>query len=356
MIKSYDFVFLTNIPSFYKINLYNNLSKKFSVKVIFFSKTSAIRQGDFYKGEMKFDHTYLTDVPYENRNKLATLYKVYKELKNIEYKKLIYPGWELKELLLLSLVTPYNANAIAVETCILETKKTPLIWWVKKQYVNRMSLALPSGELQADIFSAMGYRGKVIPTNGVGIPHDSFYDENDRRNKIGEGELKYLYVGRLSEEKNPEIICKVASELRKKLTVVGYGPQESMLRNKYSDYIKFTGLINNDELKTIYKEHDVLVVPSRTEAWGLVIDEALCSGLVILASDQVGSKNDLILNKGTGSIFDYQSETALAHAIQDIETNYKIYKNNVNNLKLKDLFAEKIEPYTLMLSEYRDND
>lgn len=349
MTTIYDFIFITNIPSFYKINLYNKLAEKYNIKVIFFSKTSVIRPNDFYNGVMHFDHIFLTDKPFEERNKFLTFVSVYKEIRKHKYKKIIYPGWELRELLILAFITPWRSNAIAVETCILETKKTPLIWWVKKQYVNRMSVGLPSGELQADIFRLMNFTGHVIHTNGVGIPHDSFYCKKERKSELDKDCLKYLYVGRLSEEKNPGIICKVASRFGKKLTIVGYGPLEDSLREKYSNNVSFLGQINNDKLKSIYEQHDVLVVPSKTEAWGLVIDEALCSGLVILASNQVGSINDLVINKKTGVIFDYLSETSLADKMIDIELNYKEYKKNVDNLILAEFLAEKIEPYSKLL-------
>jgi glycosyltransferase involved in cell wall biosynthesis len=352
MSLNYDFVIITNIPSFYKINLYNHLSKKYKIKVIFISATSVIRPGDFYQGEMKFEYTFISDRAFEERNKIVTLYKIYVELRNIKFKKIIYPGWEIKELLILSILTPYKCNAIAVETCILETKKTPLIWWIKKLYVNRMSLGLPSGELQAEIFRAMNFRGRLIHTNGVGVPHDSFYVAGDRKSYTN-CEFSYLYVGRLSEEKNPEILCKAAIKGNKKLTVVGYGPQESELKDKYASKIDFLGRVNNNDLKKIYKEHDILVVPSKTEAWGLVIDEALCSGLVIIASDQVGSINDLVLNKDTGVTFDYRSEDALLNAMNVLEKNYAYYQKNVNNLDLKNLLLEKIEPYSHLLDEIR---
>ncbi|AMO82650.1 hypothetical protein [Obesumbacterium proteus] len=69
----YDLTFITNIPAFYKVNLFNRLNEFLKIKVIFISKTSEIRSDDFYGRELAFDHIFLSSTPYENRNKLQVL-------------------------------------------------------------------------------------------------------------------------------------------------------------------------------------------------------------------------------------------------------------------------------------------
>jgi hypothetical protein len=57
---AYDFVFITHLPSFYKVNLYEQLSRRGSVFVIFLGASSTIRTADFVKEPAAFDHFFLS--------------------------------------------------------------------------------------------------------------------------------------------------------------------------------------------------------------------------------------------------------------------------------------------------------
>ncbi|MGL4158700.1 hypothetical protein ACSYT5_05490, partial [Escherichia coli] len=57
--KQYDAVFLTNVPAFYKVNLFNEIQKNKDIFVIFVSDKSKIRNEDFYSYDFAFDHFFL---------------------------------------------------------------------------------------------------------------------------------------------------------------------------------------------------------------------------------------------------------------------------------------------------------
>ena len=73
--KSYDKVFITNLPSFYKKNLYNEINKKQRVLAIFTDDGDPTRNGDFYNGNIEFDS--------ENLGKRNSFSKVFFLLKII---------------------------------------------------------------------------------------------------------------------------------------------------------------------------------------------------------------------------------------------------------------------------------
>ncbi|MER1975252.1 glycosyltransferase family 4 protein [Pseudocitrobacter faecalis] len=294
---------------------------------------------------MHFEHVFISDSSYETRSKLRCLMKISTILNGCNYRKIVYPGWEVKELFFLSLLTSKKSNCVAVESSILETKKTGIVWWVKKIFLKRMSTGLPSGDLQAEIFRLMGFKGQLVYTNGVGVLNESFYKKSKHQSKEINSSLNYLYVGRISEEKNLKLLCEVFSSSARRLTIVGYGPQEEELMEKYHKDIVFLGEKNNDELKKIYEEHQVFILPSKSEPWGLVVEEALCSGLPVVVSDMVGSKNELVTNKSTGVIFKYDDKKSLLTALEKIEQNYVFYKHSVNQIDVQALLYEKITPY-----------
>jgi glycosyltransferase involved in cell wall biosynthesis len=90
----------------------------------------------------------------------------------------------------------------------------------------------------------------------------------------------HLYVGRIAVEKNVEHFC--ALDLPGSKLVVGDGPQLAELRAKYPD-VRFVGPKFGKELARHYAASDVFVFPSKTDTFGLVILEALASGLPVVA-------------------------------------------------------------------------
>jgi glycosyltransferase involved in cell wall biosynthesis len=94
-----------------------------------------------------------------------------------------------------------------------------------------------------------------------------------------------LYVGRVAVEKNLEAFLELDHPGRK--VVVGDGPQLAVLRQRYPD-VTFTGDRQGEDLAKCYASADVFVFPSRTDTFGLVLLEAMASGLPVAAFPVTG--------------------------------------------------------------------
>lgn len=90
----------------------------------------------------------------------------------------------------------------------------------------------------------------------------------------------FLYVGRVAVEKN--IGAFLGADLPGTKVVVGDGPQIDELRRKYPAVL-FTGAKQGEELAAHYSAASVFVFPSRTDTFGLVLLEALASGVPVAA-------------------------------------------------------------------------
>jgi len=108
----------------------------------------------------------------------------------------------------------------------------------------------------------------------------------------------WLNVGRVAPEKNIEAFLSL--ELEGTKLVVGDGPQLAELRNKYPR-VHFVGAKRGEELALFYGASDVFVFPSRTDTFGLVILEALASGLPVAALPVPGPL-DVIGDSRTGAL------------------------------------------------------
>ena len=67
--------------------------------------------------------------------------------------------------------------------------------------------------------------------------------------------------------------------------MVGFGRIEAQLKAAAGKNIKFIGAVDNKDLPAVYRANDVFVLPSVSETWGLVVEEALNNGLPVLLSD-----------------------------------------------------------------------
>ena len=98
----------------------------------------------------------------------------------------------------------------------------------------------------------------------------------------------WLYVGRIAVEKNIEAF--LALDLPGTKLVVGDGPARSRLEAKYPA-VKFLGALTGEPLARAYAGSDVFVFPSRTDTFGLVVLEALASGLPVAAYPVEGPRD-----------------------------------------------------------------
>ncbi|WP_318435588.1 glycosyltransferase [Photobacterium leiognathi] len=344
MSTTYDLLILTNLPSFYKINLYNQISKNKKIKVLFICNNSTIRNSDFTNAEIEFDYDIISYDFYENRNKIKVFLSLIKKIYTIKYEKIFYSGWETIEVVPLLYLVPKNKNNIIIESSILESNVTGFKGFIKRIFVSRCSDAFPSGKLQIDLLKALNFTGNIHITHGVGLLNPSFYQmisEKRSRNV----DKKFIYVGRLSSEKNIKYLIDSFNINGKKLTIVGDGPEFDYLYELANDNITFSGYINNEIIKKLLLEHDVFILPSVSEVWGLVVEEALFSGLPVLVSENVGCKFDLVESPKTGLVFKLNDISDINSKIEEINDNYDFYYNNVLHLKYSDRVKLQVEAY-----------
>lgn len=159
--------------------------------------------------------------------------------------------------------------------------------------------------LEADL-AARGFGKLVRWTRGVDT--DLFRPRPDlERDQAGP---VFLYVGRLAVEKNIEAFLDL--DLPGTKVVVGDGPERQRLEAAYPR-ARFPGSLEGDALAAAYARADVFVFPSRTDTFGLVLLEALASGLPVAAYPVMGPL-DVLGTSGCG-VLDEDLRTAALKAL-----------------------------------------
>ena len=129
-----------------------------------------------------------------------------------------------------------------------------------------------------------------------------------------------VFVGKLEPIKRPLDLFQAMARLGPKasLLVVGTGEWEPDCRaesERLGLRVAWAGFLNQSALGRAYAAADCLALPSRSDTWGLVVNEALATGLPCVVSDGVGSAPDLVTSGETGETFPVGDVAALARAL-----------------------------------------
>ena len=148
--------------------------------------------------------------------------------------------------------------------------------------------------------------------------------------------IKLLYVGYLKHSKGvdrlPEILSKLNRKSKKEfeLTIVGDGElrrsiEQACSKKELTDTVEFTGQIPNEELPTVYAEHDIFLYPGRwDEPFGRIFLEAMAAGTPVVATD-IGSVKEII---GGAGVVTEQSIPGLVDGIISIVADSELQNHS----------------------------
>ncbi|HAX40967.1 MAG TPA: glycosyltransferase family 4 protein [Bryobacteraceae bacterium] len=150
------------------------------------------------------------------------------------------------------------------------------------------------------------------------------------------GELRLLFVGTLHHLKGLDVLLEALGQLqaeRFQLTIAGVPPvdepqywEELRRSERYraiEGRIHYAGHLNPHELAAVYREHDVLVHPTRKDVWPKVIEEAMSFGLPVITTTHCGSGAELVKEGKTGFIVRAGDALALRGAIEKLVEDRK---------------------------------
>jgi len=167
-----------------------------------------------------------------------------------------------------------------------------LYWWLRR-FHNAGAGTLVATQSLASELAGHGFANVRLWTRGV----DTELYRPDRRKDLGPPRPIFLTVGRVAVEKNlPDFLDL---DLPGSKVVVGDGPALATLKKLYPD-ATFLGTRTGVELAEIYASADVFVFPSRTDTFGIVLLEALASGLPVAAHNVTGPAD--IFADGVGGV------------------------------------------------------
>ncbi len=211
----------------------------------------------------------------------------------------------------------------------------PLLWrWIRTLH-NRADLNLCTSQAVLSELSRRKFRNVHLWKRGVDTELFRPQRRDARmRSRLSGGKPEktiLLYVGRLASEKGIDRIREVLdSSPDICLALVGDGPHRSALEKHFQGTnTVFTGFLHGEELAKAYASSDIFVFPSTTETLGLVILEAMASGLPVVASLS-GPTSEQVEDGVTGVLYDPRRMGGLTDAVNrlsDMHLRERISQN-----------------------------
>ncbi len=185
---------------------------------------------------------------------------------------------------------------------------------IKRRIVGLYSAALVGGQRHVEYLVELGMPRERVFTGYDVVDNDYFGRRTaEIRNKRGLPENYFLASARFIEKKNLSTLIEAYAEYRRRseiaakvpwdLVVLGDGPLRETLNSQLStlnlnEHVHLPGFKPYDELPVYYALANAFVHASTTEQWGLVVNEAIASGLPVIVSERCGCVPELVQSNG----------------------------------------------------------
>ncbi|MBX3385214.1 MAG: glycosyltransferase family 4 protein [Phycisphaeraceae bacterium] len=207
---------------------------------------------------------------------------------------------------------------------------------------------MPFGTCGAEYFRKYGADdAKIFPVPGgpdyAQIRSVSAEDSERALAGLGleRGRRRLVFSGRLIGLKRVDLLIDAFARLADRrpdwdLLIIGDGPERAALEARVPERLRgrvaFAGFVNDGHtLASLYRACDAMVLPSNSEAWGLVLNEALACGLAVVASDVVGAAADLIVDGYNGRVFANEDLDSLTDALSEVTHSTNIDRMRANS-------------------------
>lgn len=321
-------LWITNIPSPYRVEFFNELGKSCELTVLFEKAAAADRDQSWTRfATHNFHAIFLRGISYAPDS--AACPEVLSYLRSGEYDVVI--------------VTNFSSPTGMLAVAYLKATKRPYFlesdggfpsgsWlksWVKRLVIKGAQGYFSTSDVHDDYYLAYGAApDKLIRYPFTSVRAADVRDEpptparkREAKRKLGVGESPLvLAVGQFIHRKGFDVLLKACSSLPTDTAVVIVGGEPTaeyrqIVTKMGLTSVGFVGFKDPEELVTYFTAADVFVLPSREDIWGLVVNEALAQAVPVVTTDRCVAGLELVLKGGTGIVVPVEDVDALVDAL-----------------------------------------
>lgn len=316
-------LFLHNIPSPYRIPLFNELQKRAGYNFLFIFLSRSHKERKWSSPDLlNLNHDFLPGITIEIGPIIFTInLKIIKLLLKRKYDVVILSGIsDITSMMAACLCKIKRVKVLVYSEGTEDGQSTlgKLLGPWESFWLKRMDGMILPGSSSKQFYKNRGIKDERIFIAPDAVDNEHYISEMDKlanakaaiKKYYGiEGSVTLLFVGQLIRRKGVDTLIQAyyrakaeRSDLR--LMIVGDGPEKGTLE-KYCEEqeirdVHFLGWIDEEKKSQAYIVADVFVLPTRSDVWGLVINEAMCFKLPIIASTKAGASQDLVIDGVNG--------------------------------------------------------
>jgi len=333
-------VVLTNIISPYVIPRFNKVAEAevFDFDVFFMAETESNRLWKVYKEKIKFNYIKLKGFHFflGRQRPIHLNFGITSHLLKMKYDLLVigpyYQPAALQALFLSKLLK--TKTMLWIDGSIYYKKQENwLLKKLKRLIIRNYSSFIVSGKAAFNYIEDLGGDSQRIFVAPFPAEHDYFHKEflrlrpykQEIKTKKNYPPIVILYSGRFIPIKGVLILLQAYAKLQRQikdigLVLLGNGPErekyESYCQTNRIDNIYFEGFVQKDGLPEFYTAADIFVLPSLSDSWGLVINEAMAFGLPVISTDAAGATYDLVKDGVNGFVISAGDADSLYAALK----------------------------------------
>lgn len=342
-----------------RVPLFNYLSqnKDYNFIFIFLRKTLGNRRWNIEREDIKFKYLVSpsVEIPIKGKDYFALIFNplILFDLIKTKADVFISIGWAYPANWLVFIFARLTGRKFILwneSTLNEDSWRRNLSRWLIELIVKYSDAFLSSGIKAKEYLVSLGADANKVTVLGNAIDNELY--KRECKSFLGKSALKknlkittddfvVTYIGRFERVKGLDLLLEafqasVQANTKLKLLLIGYGPLKEELEGKIKDLelegkITLLGPFEREELIKYYSISDLVILPSYSETWGYVVNEALASSVPVVASSAVGSAIDLIQNGKNGFIFRKGDKKALSDTILKVSRDKYLQKELRSN-------------------------
>ena len=327
-------LWVTNIPSPYRVDFFNLLGETCKLKVIFERNQSDERNEVWYgKNYTNFDYVFLKGFKYKADSliSLSIIKYLKREYDTIFISNPMTPIGIISTTYLKLFKIPF---VIEGDGAFIPKKENFLKAKLKRFLLKGAKNYFSTGEAHRKYYVHYGVKENQI----IWYPFSSVLEKDIAKSPPTEEQKsllkkKYnvdnvpiiLFVGQFIERKGVDLLLEIVEKIKEPVQVLLIGGSMAQLSNlvskKINSNIKVIEFINPKQLTEYYNLSDLFILPTRKDIWGLVVNEAMARGLPVITTLDCGAGLELIENGVNGYLFDIKRHLSVSKLINILMKN-----------------------------------
>jgi glycosyltransferase involved in cell wall biosynthesis len=357
--SSLDLVWFTNIPTPYRISTWRALDSRIRLKLLFLNNSERGGDWELVSSLQGLNYRSFQEkaiYPSSSIPLYINFIKPVRRLRKINGKAIYIDGWESPAFF----VTALYAKKIGMQvffgyrgTADSHRFNNVFIRKIRSAIFSKADLIVTAGTASTKAVEAMGIAPEKIITLFNPVDVGWFHSfAKDHRTPQSQGH-RYIYVGQLIERKNVASVIQAFAAVKNEddtLTIVGDGPLASELKRLSNSLgiehlVHFVGHKSQEELAALYAASNTFILASTNEVWGLVVNEALASGLHVVVSNKCGAADFVKDMKGAYTCA--TDQVSIQEAMKSSSNSWSGYIQNPEILQFTpEKFADDLISYS----------